>query len=105
MFAILIVLLGILTLGIFEVNFLLNQRVKQGLMSVYLIIGMILPLMDQNLISDWPFYVLLLTNFLRFSWFDKEGFQFSVLSVTNLMILYFQFGFLIKNYLLSYYIY
>ena len=105
MFEILVVFLGIITLGIFEINFLLDQKVSKKLMSIYLIINLILPLMSQDLISDWPFYVLFLTNFMRFSWFDKKGFQFSVLSVTNLMILYFQFGFLIKNYLLSYYIY
>jgi hypothetical protein len=101
MFVILIVLLGILTLGIFEVNFLLNQRVHQGLMVIYLLINIILSSVNVGLISDWPFYVLFLTNFMRFSWFDRQGFQFSVLSVTNLMILYFQFGFLIKNYLIS----
>lgn len=102
MFAFLVVFLGILIIGIIEVNFLSNGKVDNKLVVVYLLINIILLLMNIDLINNFPFFILLLLNFIRLFYFRRDGFSFYLLSVINLMILYFEFGFLIKNYLMSF---
>ena len=96
---IIIVFLSIVLLLLCEVKFLESQNINKSLYKFYLMTSILLPFWEQNLISIIPFFVLIFTNIIRI-WKPKSILLFNFITVTNILILYFQFGFLIKNYLI-----
>lgn len=101
-----IVLISIITILILEVKLIFDGKLEERLSMIPLLITILLPFWNQSLISVTPFVFLFICVLARtlidiYEVKDRLNSIFWVLTVANIMILYFQLGFLIKNFLLT----
>ena len=106
MLAEIILLVSIITVLAFEVKLVLDGKIEDRLSVIPMVFVVLLPFCNQNLISVVPFIFLFITFLLRIfvdTYKQKVRFNifFWILTVANMMILYFQLGFLLKNYLMT----
>ncbi len=106
MLAQIIVLVSIITILILEVKLIFDGKLEEKLSVMPLLITILLPFWNQNLISITPFVFLFITTLSRalidiYEVKDRFNSLFWILTVSNVMILYFQLGFLLKNYLMT----
>jgi hypothetical protein len=106
MLAEIIVLVSIITVLAFEVKLVMDGKIEDRLAPIPMMFVILLPFWNQNLISVVPFIFLFITFLFRMLidiYEQKVRFNilFWILTVANIMILYFQLGFLLKNYLMS----
>ena len=106
MLAEIIVLVSIITVLAFEVKLILDGKIEDRLSVIPLLITILLPFWNQNLISITPFVFLFINTLFRtlidiYEVKDRFNSLFWISTVANVMILYFQLGFLLKNYLMT----
>ena len=105
MLAEIILLVSIITVLAFEVKLVFDGKIEDRLAAIPMIFVILLPFWNQNLISVVPFIFLFITFLLRtlidiYELKVRLNTLFWILTVSNIMILYFQLGFLLKNYLM-----
>lgn len=103
MLAEIIVLVSIITVLAFEVKLVMDGKLEDRLNVVPMIFVILLPFWNQSLISVVPFIFLFITFLLRtlidiYELKIRFNILFWILTMANIMILYFQLGFLLKNY-------
>lgn len=103
MLAEIIILVSIITVLAFEVKLVMDGKIEDGLDVVPIIFVLLLPFWNQILISVVPFIFLFITFLLRtlidiYELKIRFNIFFWILTMANIIILYFQLGFLLKNY-------
>lgn len=101
-----IVLVSIITVLAFEVKLVMDGKIEDRLAATPMIFVILLPFWNQNLISVVPFIFLFITFLFRmlidiYEQKVRLNILFWILTMANIIILYFQLGFLLKNYLMT----
>lgn len=96
----LIVILSTLVLLFSEAFFLDTGKLNLQVEKTYLIILLLLPLWNQNLVSVFPFLLLIPSFFIRGFHYRGNNIVFLIATCFNIGILYLQLGFLIKGFLI-----
>lgn len=101
MYLLTIVFLSMIIISIFELKFLFKAKIDDESLFFSFFLTILLPFWNQDLVSVFPFLLLIISFLLRVSRLSKFEWIFWATTIFNIIILYFQIGFFIRNFIIS----